>query len=390
MGGDEIRDATDNKLIVERHPSTHVFTSIEDICEFDRMVWEATRELPIRTGSILRVPSEAYGRWRVGLTDKNREELAEMADEFRRKDYRERERDPRIENVQKTSESLSMRDSMARVIGHLVKEVMGALNKPKREFTICDLAAGRGYASSAIAAALWADSGTSSLLEKTSFYLVDYSGKKLENVRRQLETYSPKRINLHISNDDDFLNSTRERFDIVVSLCHFHKKPFLLDTLNGINGILMDKGVLVSGDWHSMLCDQPYYVYNLLERLGVESARLKHFRDLFGRFLDPGSYPELLPEEIMAVTDHQDHWVDVHYDILQSKTTLAEGARMYILGGFDTTRKRVEKLEEAKLITDPEKIRKAFPKANLTDNPMRMVKASDRASVIMAMKKRSK
>ena len=391
MGGDKNKDATDSdKPIVKRYPSNHVFTSVEDICEFDKEVWEVTKGLPIRTGSILRVPSESYSQWRMGLTEENREKLAEMADEFRKKDYKERERNPNIENVQKTSESISMRDSMARVIGHIVKEVMGALDKSKREFSICELATGRGHASSAIAAALWGDSKTSTLLKRTSFYLVDYSGKKLEDVRGQLETYSPKHIHLDFSNDDDFLKGTRERFDIVVSLCHFHKKPFLQDTLKGIHDILTDKGVLVSGDWHSRLCNHPSDIYHLLEMMGAEAARLNLFRDLFGRFLEPSSYPDLEPGEIMAVTDHQEHWVDVHYDILQSRSTMVEGTRMYVLGAFDTTRKRIEKLEKADLITDPEKIRRAFPKASLTDNPMRMVKASDRASVIMAMKKRSK
>lgn len=370
-------------------PAVETFTDFNDICEFDKNTWEVLKDLPIRTGSLLRVPSEYYEYWRIRITEENRQQLIDEHNRFREQDYQERERDTDISGREKTSLSISMRDSMTRFMAVITKELMQASDDGKREFNILDLATGAGQTVSAIASALWIDLTTRELLERTSFHLVDYSGRKLDRAEEELRSYGPNRIEVYKKRDDIFLDITPERFDIVLSLCHFHKKPFLQDTLERVYKVLAKKGVLISGDWHSTLCNHPIYILQLLERMGIDAWRVNLFRDLFNEFLDPTSYPNMSYEEIRAVADHQDYWAELSYDIY-ADGVMPMKSRHYVLGAFDTTKKRVEKLEHVGLVTDPDTIRKAFKNARLPNNPQKMICGSDRASVIMAMKKGAK
>ena len=78
----------------------------------------------------------------------------------------------------------------------------------------------------------------------------------------------------------------------------------------------------------------------------------------------------------------------MHDEIRGSASALASKSRHYVLGAFDTTKQRLATIKDGGLITDIDKIRKAFPKAKLHQNPVRMRRDSDMASVIMAMKGR--
>jgi len=222
----------DGKKIYETVGPSHHFTKFEDICEFDEAFWEVTKELPIRTGSILRLSSEAYSRWRVKVTEENKEQLVERYDEFRLKDYRERDNNREIKNVEKTPFSRTMRNSMVRIMGHLAKEIMLSRDDGEMEHTVCDLACGLGQSVSALASALYAEEETRGLLERTRFYLVDYSAAKLDKVRETLLKYNAAEVELRAVKDTRFLDNTSKEFDIIMSLCHFHKKPlFPLGTL---------------------------------------------------------------------------------------------------------------------------------------------------------------
>ncbi|MBD3209858.1 methyltransferase domain-containing protein [Candidatus Micrarchaeota archaeon] len=362
-----------------------LLTSVDDIVRFDGESHKITKGMPIRTGSILKVPSVQYHNWGIGVTEENREELAEKADFYRKKDYLERERDPEISVIEKTPLSSGVRSSMRRTLVHLAKEYMKANDDSEREFRILDLATGGGETVSALATTLWTDPGMKELLERTSFYLVDYSGSKLERARKNLEQYHPARVDPNMKKDEDFLETTGLKFDIVFSLCHLHKKPFLDGLLKKINGVMERNGVFLSGDWHSTLCNTPEHTYNLLQRMGLDSRRLNMFRELFYDFLNLGSTPGTTREEVQGRADHQDYWVGVHQRIFSSLGEV-EKARHYILGSFDTTRDRVDSMEQHGLVVDPAKIRKAFPKASFPPTPVKMMHKTDRASVIMAAK----
>ncbi len=368
-------------------PKSGLLTALDDIIELDRALWEVTKGLPIRTGSILRVSAEDLHRWRVGVTEENRAELARLSEAFRLKDNAERERNPALENIERTSFSQSMRSSMARVIAFVIKELVAGSDDGKREYDICDLACGRGRVATAIATALRSDNRTRGVFDRVVFHMVDYSSQKLHKARIGVMPFDPKAVRLHAMSDEEFLAENKDAMDFVVSMCHFHKSPFS-DTLRGAAGALKENGVLVSGDWHSLLSSHPALVYQLFESMRVETRRLDLFKSLMGDALSPDSMPDMSMEELRAVADHQGHWNEVYHDLLQGAAKSAREPRFYVLGAFDTTRRRVEKLEEAGLITDGKRISAAFPKAKLPPQPKRMIKDSDRASVVMGLKGR--
>ena len=206
----------------------------------------------------------------------------------------------------------------------------------------------------------------------------------------KLVQYSPASVETSSLKDDDFLLMNATRFDIILSLCHFHKKQYLLDTLEAVNCALAKKGVLVSGDWHSSLSHNPYFVEELLKRIGVDSWRLKLFKDMFKAYSDPNLRKSFTEEENMAISKHQEYWANVYNEILASPSTMAQNARHYVLGAFDTTNQRLKLMDQANLITDSDKVRKAFPQARMPQNPIRMEMGVDRASIITSLRGKSR
>lgn len=384
MGNNPIRrDSDDRVWIYQMHDPGHVFTDFDEIKALDRDFWEITKDLPVRTGSLFRIRSDALKNWRIGVTDENRERIKAKADEFRVRDYQEAQRDKSIEGMESTTETELMHASMVRAMVHLAKEIMIQLDDGEREFHVCELAAAFGKTSLSLAASLVGDSIGTSILERTHFHLVDYSAARLEYAREKLLQVSPASIKLAPENDDRFLRSTTTSFDIVFSHCHLHKKTFVGDTIRSVEARLVDNGVFISSDWHSALSDHPFMVYELLQRIGVDNRRLRLFQTMFSRFMRP--VKDLEPDEQKALAEHQQYWVHVHDEIRGS--AVASKSRHYVLGAFDTTKQRLATIKDSGLITDIDKIRKAFPAARLHQNPANMRRNSDMASVIMAMKK---
>ena len=368
-----------------------LLTSIADLKKLDAMFWEVTKDLPLRPGSIFKVPSESYQNWRIGLTPENEAEIESLSDYYVRKDYVDRRLFKGSESAIRTPFGQSVVASMARTMGHIVEEILRSSDDGKSTVNILDIATGRGRTSCAIAAALTMENATREMLMKrTVFHLVDYNGEMLKRAQDNLRQFAPARIQSYHYSDEEFFNEdsvTVPEFDVVASLCHFSKKSFKDRIFRKIEKFLKPGGIVISGDWHSSLCDHPSYVYRLLEKMGLERERLKKFRDLFG---DPDS-PALSDknqEENQGVRDHQSYWSGVYFDLLKSTSNRAREPKIYFMGAFDTTRGRVARLESTDLIVDTAEIRKAFPEARLPDLPKRMIPNTDRASVTVGLKRR--
>jgi hypothetical protein len=124
-----------------------------------------------------------------------------------------------------------------------------------------------------------------------------------------------------------------------------------------------------------------------LKKMRVESRRLDMYEELFGGLFGRESCPELTPDQAKGIVEHQSYWADVYHDFLESSSHMTE-PRMYILGGFDTTKDRVAKLKNAGFETDMEMLKSAFPKANLPHLPKGITPGADRASLMMGLKRR--
>ncbi|NYZ73701.1 methyltransferase domain-containing protein [Candidatus Micrarchaeota archaeon] len=375
------------KMLYTLHEPGTIFTDFSDIERFDREFWEITKGLPIRTGSLTRLNSASFRLWRIGLTEENKPQIKALGDEFRRRDYIEMKNDSTIEGMETTNWSTMLRNSMARVMVHLAGEVLTALDGADREFHICELASGYGKTSISLASSLHAQ-GSDDLLSRMHFHFVDYSQEKLERTAYNLKPYRPAGIELAQQNDEQCLASaTTAKFDIIFSLCHMHKKPFLGDLLEWIHERLAKKGAVISGDWHSSLSAHPRLLLRLLERIGAEPAKRRLLEDMFQNSLrEP--LPEMNAEESSAAIDHQEYWASVYNEILTSPSTKAMKSRHYVLSAFDTSKQRQELMEERGFTLDMDKIRKAFPSAKIHANPIHMIPETDRASVMIALKKR--
>jgi SAM-dependent methyltransferase len=370
--------------VFEEKDPKHVFTNFDEIVRFDTDFWNVTKDLPIRTGSLMRLSEESFRNWRIGITPENKQLIKRLGEDFRQKDYCEKQRDSSIRTVETTDWIDMIRNGMTRAMVHYAKEVLLSLDDGKRALNVCELASGYGKVSVSLAASLLAQ-GSNDLLSRTRFYLVDYSEEKLKRAVEKLEPYNPAEIVTVPMSDEEFLAAFKEKSDVMLSLCHMHKRPFLGDLLEKINDSLSRKGVVISGDLHSSLPSHPMLMYQLLERMGTENRRLKLFRDMFSAFMDAKTIPASA-EENRAITDHQEYWAGVYNEILSSKSTGTMRSRHYVLGAFDTTKKRVALMEDKGFIIDPDKVRRAFPKAKIGSNPVHMAPGSDRASVVLAMK----
>jgi SAM-dependent methyltransferase len=360
-----------------------LLTGMEDIKQFDSEFWECTKGLYVRTGSILRVPSSAYPKWGIRVTSENKAKLAAQAEWFRRKDYAEREDIPEVDKIEKSKHSASTRGTMAVTIGAMTKEALREASGPV--LRVCNIAANTGEAAVALASAIHMDPTTREILERTFFHLVDYSAKKLEIAKRNLERYVPaQRIELHPQGDCQFFDDNTRTFNAVFCLGHFHKKPFL-DVLAQIHRSLVDGGVLVSGDWHSSICDQPHTMYQTLRMMGVDKRRLGMFENLMGNLMKPRE-DWLSDEEREAVRQHQQMWIDL---VAQSGSRIAEikgQPRFYIGGAFRTTKRTMWEIERRGFVVSTDEIRRIFPRMQM-HSPRRMVRGADSATVMMGVKR---
>lgn len=260
--------------------SGRLLTDLQEIMEFDARLWEVTKELALRTGSVLRVPSESYVNWGIGITDSNRADLKRLADQYRQKDRDERQAGMGTA-AEKTELVRQTRSAMAMTLAYIVKELITAGDYEKGEIHICDLAAGHARAASAVANALKSEQG---VLARTVFHLVDLNGSKLDKDKHSLSCFNPAAIKCYPMNDEDFLGEHEGQLDIILSLGRLHKKSFP-DVYGGIARSLKEGGSLVSADWHSSLCDNPEHIYRLMERMRIGTRRLEMFQDLFGNGL---------------------------------------------------------------------------------------------------------
>jgi len=334
------------------------------------------------------VPSSAYHRWGIGITDENRQWLMEKSEFYYLKDVDDREANPRLVALQKNGQRTWLETSMASHMAQIVTEIIKSLGDSREMISVCELPAGDCKVSKEVASGLQGDSEEKSILDSVYFHLVDYSHANLSSVKRQM-AFHRIMFATHGMTDGEFLDKEPEgSLDIVVSLSHLHHKSFP-DFLGKVHRALSDEGVFVIGDWHSAIWDHPVNAYKLLKRIGTDEATLKRFMQHVGQdlIMSAGPRPNLRDEEWQAITDHFAYWDDV--------ARMVKGAgeptrlqRLHFLDASDTSEARRQKLRSAGFTDDMEKIRTAFPGAKLVDYPKRMLNNSDQSVVMVFLKEK--
>ncbi len=378
-----------------------LISSIDELRAFDERLTEITKSLIIRPGSIFKVPGSSYHRWGIEITDENREWLKKRSEEFYDKDEHElRYIHPARESIVKTPLRAYTESRMAGEIGWIVREIMHSLDDGKREFRICDIGARYGHATSSVIAALNGPD-MNDVVKRTKFYLIDRNQEKLRHAEMNLEMHGvPLGSRVLIAHDDEnYLREQHEKkFDIIISLAYFHNKSFP-NYLEQLGRVLVDDGALVIGDWHSALWDHPINAFRLLEKIGagshmfedVSEGRVRMVLDAvkehFGNMLEHDSIPGIESSEIVAVKEHMDCILEIASSL--RKLNRNSIPRVYFLEANETSRARIEKLENAGFTVDMDQIRKAFPKSGKLEGlPRKMLRNSDFAVVMAAVKRR--
>lgn len=389
MGGEDTEpSAGPQRIIRPFDPATNEIvrlTSVDDIIEFDRSIRSVTEGLPrpIRIGSIFRAGEFAYPQWGVEVNDSNRAELEELATWHYVLDAEEGRNEAHssddLKYVKKKLSSDSL-ESMALYIARMIKEIAVAVDDGARTFRVCNIASGSGRLCSAIATAMHEEPDSEAVLERMEFHLVDQA-TKISRAEKNLDG-SGLKIIPHAMLDDAFLGADSGKFDFVIMLSHMHRKPFLTPYLLKLRGALSEGGLLVSGDFHSIATQHPYYIYTMLKEMGVENWRLNKFDELLGPLVL--TVPNVLRMgEGEAVADHFNYWLGLNNEIGNRNYQGAKKVR--ILGAFTSTAQLGGALEKAGFCVDFNEIRKAFPEARLPRQfPLRVGDRTDRAAVTVA------
>jgi len=383
-------DSSEDTSVKTKRPKEQggLLSSVEEIKEFDKEFWEVTKGLPIRSGSLLKVPSSSYHRFGIKLTPENRPDLISASERFYRRDIEEnleREMLHQTEETEETKQKREVERKMSWVIGDSVRETMHSLDDGTRKFRIVEI--GMREISSAIAGELYMHQETRALLDRVEFHLVDWSPTALLEARTMLHRlYGLDAQNHDFLDFGDFLLKSADReFDFIVSVGSFHHKStpdFLLE----IKRCLKDDGILLSGEWYSALWHHPYTLYKLLEVMGTDERRLSMFASLFGELLSPSPGWVARQEEVKAISEHTDYWLKIQSEL--NAMGSSGRPRLYMLKANLTSREYSENLRSAGFETDLEKIKTAFPKATISDLPRSMLKGSDFAVVTAAIKRR--
>ena len=378
----------DTKSKVEPKEQRVLLNSVEEITEFDKEFWEVTKGLPIRTGSLLKVPASSYHRYGIELNDENRARLKLASEWFYVKDLDEQLELEMLHQTQETEETKQKRDverKMSWVVGEVVREMMHSLDDGVRRFRVLEV--GLRETSATIAGELYRHQETRELLKRVEFHLVDWSPSNLMQARSVLHKMYDLTAEKHEFLDfENFLSQSQDNgFDFIVAVDSFHHKS-TADFLYQIRRTLAEDGALVSGDWHSALWHHPYNLYKLLETMGVEVRRLNMLAGLLKDLLKPSPGWMAKPEETQAINEHIDYWLKVQSELKAMGS--AGKPRLYMLKAHHTSKEHIENLHLAGFDTDIDKIRAAFPKANLSALPRSVLRGSDFAVVTAGIKKR--
>jgi hypothetical protein len=354
------------------------------------------RRHSLRPGSITKLKKEALLRFGIDvsqLSSDDREALRRLAENYHKIDLDDQEQQPRIDGFVQTPWRQDRKKEMCQYAGATVKELLKS-QKRKERITIAEIPARRIPASFSVAVAMWNDDDTREDFERTTFHLVNYDASKMNHALKQMQRYMVSDIESHWKQTDtDFLkNQPDGSIDIIISLMHLHRKPFLSDYLMDLHRVLSDDGILIIGDWHSTLFDHPVNLCDFL--LGTMNAQneVDEVRRLLGsELMRPDINVKLTPEETKANETHRRYLNEVYKEIQAANLGLPP--RIHIFGAYRTSIDQMEELQFCGFDTDIAVIRRNNPESNLVDSPVKLLvdpadqKLTDFAVFMIAQKK---
>jgi hypothetical protein len=376
----------------ERHEPAPLRTK-EDVIAFDKAFRSITADLPkpILLGSVMRLSADVLPNWGIQITKENRQDLRDYAEDFYVMDEArytlENTARDMLQSYKRTLQAPcleQMESSSSLILTNLLLS-----SQDKKKISICNLAAGAANVVRSVITKLGCDAAGKGILERTVFHLVDRP-QKLERAMKNLGGL-PANVEWHAKGSAEFLTDMKvagKRFDYLVTVSQFHRKPFLSEYLKSIHDIMNERALLITADWHSPLTSCPSGVYDILETLNVPKTKLDYFRDLFGPFMHRDVRADNRPEENRALSDHIEYWKSLAGSM---GSTDPNGLKIRIISAFLTQRQLASQLEKSGFDTDRDKIKTAFPRESVgalpSKLPVRIRSMSDTAVVSLAMRR---
>jgi hypothetical protein len=366
-----------------------LITDFEDIRRFDERLWEVTRGLPIKIGSIARLPSARYADWGIGLTSENQDQLKAYSRTFNCADFQEDRLNsmhgPDKDDLTSTRMMEGIEARMMRVISDMISDMIVYVpGDDKKPIVIADIAAKNASLCLGIASLLYEKSGNPDIGKRIEFHIVYPSASKLENTRDTLKDLGIRHRAFLMDSEDYLANDVEPgSLDFIVSMPFLHRYSFP-EFARHAHDALIPGGAIVSGDIHSPLWSSPHHLYKLLRRIGLDRSRLDMLGELFGDKLCEQSNPSMNSDELAALESHTMEWLKIADNVRRARKI--GNQRVFILGAHDTSAERSEKFSSSGLVTSADDIRRAFPMAKLPQIPKRMERASDFAVISTAMR----
>jgi len=368
-----------------------------EIKEHDEKSWEIFKGsgLPIRPGSICKLREQNQEAWGVKVTPENKEWMKERAESFYKKDITESEEKGKSVDLKglKIQPYQHYIQSGIRLIGKIAREVVRKLEKKKDStIKICEIGGRSGTLTVPIVFEI--NDLDEKLVDRTQFYIVEPSQKRLEIAERTLPMYGIDEIrktkaggfSLEHKTDEQFLSTQKNNeFDILISFFHCHNKPFS-DHLTEMKRVLKNNGALIMIDNYSPMWQHPLFVYELIKDIGAGDKILDNFKAYFD--INCKNRPALEKFEAEALKDHKDYWMKVVKEIREGRYETEKP--IFFLKAHSTVAQRIEMLNSHGFSVEKDRILKLYPRIfeNIDYlNPVYRIKdKSDIVTLILAVK----
>jgi hypothetical protein len=353
----------------------------------------------IRPGCPFKVAAkEAYQNWGIEITPDNRDYLRVMATYFHQKDLEQREEerksvDPRDLTIQPYAQYLV---SIIHKVAEIVKGMVPVWKRKKDVVKICILGARRSEFISHLVASV--REANEKVFERTQFYIIEPSQKRLERVSAELRIQSIKEITNtgdggyspeHKTDAVFFSTRPDNEFDLIIPFFLCHDKSFtnhLLETRRK----LRDDGAILIADTFSPLWQHPLFVYKLLSDMHIDTQMLQQFKEFYS--ISCSDLPSLEAQfnsfELAALNEHKDYWLRAFVEIQSGRYPLTKP--IFLLKAHRTVRQERACLEENGFSLDKKSIRRRYHslfRAIPTLEPTcRISRGSDYATILLAIK----
>lgn len=245
-------------------------------------------KLPVRLGSVLRVPSYAYHKWGIKGSEQALRRESERGYEVEWLGLDGKGGSPQqmkyvVQAITSTglgNYSQMLRDKGAEVVSFLVREVF-------RGKQVRYLETGAGVSTETVIKKL-VDDGVD--LERVFFTLVEPGSGRIEATAAKLEsTYRltrDKKFKVINARDLDIPQYIEEGSqDIALAVAAHHHHAFLDEPTKAAAYALSPGGVFVTSDWHNSLWEDPARVYHYLQQSFEWETKEGDLREFAQRFL---------------------------------------------------------------------------------------------------------